>query len=171
MKVRKKQLFLKNTENRDIKINDIGIKIRSGQTIDVFKNNPYLTIDQVNESLTSGELKGKVDSGSLIRLNRMVKRTPHNINHMKDNATNAVSRVKSSVVIEPVELDVLSDDDDSFDNFADYGFDEDVVNIDKDNGAIVISPKVDEEECDFEEIKTEVTTDGSTFFVDYQKDE
>lgn len=150
------ELWLQNPGTADVNVGDLGVKIRVGQTANVYEINPYLTTMQVEQSLKSGSLYKRLTNKALKVVSKKVNAVPHGINQIKasDQPVTA-KKTKTSVVIEQTEED--PEEMENF-GFADYGINDlgpDVSQTKQPDGAVVVEAKQDT----FEEEKQEEVLD------------
>lgn len=113
-------LWVKNPGGTDVSLSDLGVKVPAGKTVNVYAVNPYLTVEQVEKSRSSGALFKRLESKILIIVTKAVSVVPPTLNQIKESDQPIRARkTKSSVVIEP-STDEPQEEGDSFD-FADYG--------------------------------------------------
>jgi len=116
----KKPLWIQNNTSTDISLSDIGVRVRSKGTVNVYAHNPYITEEMVAASRASGSLKKRLASGKISVVRAPVKTNPHGINHIKESdRVVEVVKTKSAVVVDTKQSDVLGDED--LLDIADYG--------------------------------------------------
>lgn len=146
------ELFLFNQSKLDVSISDLGVKVPANKTVDVYKYNPYLTVEQVNKSLKGGSLNKRLNGKNppLKIVNKDLNKKPSTINKIKQSGeAYKIKKTKSSVVIENTQEE--SNNGEKFD-FADYGID-DVSRV-KDQSSVFVKAK--------EDILPKTTTNTST---------
>lgn len=160
-----KVLWLRNNTGSDVHLSDLGVKVGKLKTINPYKYNPYITTAQVELSRDSGSLRRRLESGTLTVVPRHVTQRPPELDRVEvsDQVVDIV-KVKTSVVIDTKELDVLDDDD--LGDFADYGLGElghKNTNFAKTpEGAIVVNQLQDELGPDESDATTTLSTITAT---------
>ncbi|MBF0556601.1 MAG: hypothetical protein HQK96_18945 [Nitrospirae bacterium] len=140
-----KELWLLNNTGSDVSVSDLGVKVPAGGTINVYKYNPYITEDQVNNSIKCGALSKRL-SGQNPVLKIVPKKAPDLKTQIRkiQQSNEPIKAVKthSSIVIEQKNTEEVTDDK-GFD-FADYGIDASIAAPTKDNvGGVTIKAKED----------------------------
>jgi hypothetical protein len=141
-----KELWLRNPGTSDVSLSDLGVKVRAGKTVNVYKVNPYITVAQVNLSIKNGSLRRRLDSNTLHVVRKQVNPVPPDLNRIKQSdGTVHAKKTKTSVVIE-TNFDG-GNEDDVFD-FADYGIGDlnPVIHEKQENGSVVTNTKSEKEE-------------------------
>jgi hypothetical protein len=137
-------LWVQNQGTADVSLSDLGVKVPAGQTVNVYKYNPYLTVAQVEKSLESGALSKRLESKVLRIVDKKVTSNPHALNKLKEsNETVLAKKTKSSVVIESKTEE--PEEGGSF-GFADYGISDigpDVATT-KEDGSVFVTAKQDD---------------------------
>ena len=59
------KIFLYNSHRLTIIIKDLDLKIKAGETIELFRHNKQMTFERFEKSLTSGSIANEIDSGRL----------------------------------------------------------------------------------------------------------
>ena len=117
----KQELWLTNLSKADVSLSDLGVKVPIGKTVNVYKVNPYLTVQQVEKSKRDGALFKRL-SGTNPTLRIVKKDTrarPAVLDQLKQSKEAVkIKKTKSSVVIENIQEE--NEDGEKFD-FADYG--------------------------------------------------
>lgn len=135
-----KELWLKNTSGSDVNLSDLGVKVRRGKVINVFKYNPHLTLDKVKQSMESGSLSKRLLSGVLSKASGPVNSRPNSLNKvgLSDKSV-TIKKSNTSVLVESGNKDLGSDNqqDDSF-GFADYGISDLGEVVQEKSGAAVV---------------------------------
>lgn len=145
----KKELWLKNNKEADVHLSDLGVKVGSLKTINVYAYNPYITEDKVKLSRESGSLSKRLNSGTLSVVKKPTSPRPHTLDHLKTSTKPVeVVKTKTAVVVDTREVDVLDDDD--LGEIADYGLGElgheNTKNVKDVPGAVVVQQKQDPNE-------------------------
>lgn len=119
----KKELWLKNNKQADVHLSDLGVKVGSLKTVNVYAYNPYLTEDKVKLSREKGSLLKRLNTGTLSVVKKPVTTRPHTLDDIKASTQPVeVVKTKTAVVVDTREMDVLDDDD--LGEIADYGLGE-----------------------------------------------
>lgn len=142
-----KELWLQNNTSSDVSLSDLGVKIPANKTINIYKYNPYLTVEQVKRSQEDGSIAKRLKSETLIVVAGTKKLRPHTLDHIKvSDSVVEVVKSKSAVFIDTKGEDVLEDED--LGDFADYGFGElghkNTINTRTSDGSIVVKQKQDD---------------------------
>lgn len=128
MKQKKKisnKLFLHNPTKMDVSIDDLCLTIKSGMTIEVYKFNPLLTVEQVEKSVASGSIFRRLENKTLRIVSKIVSPKPMTLYHIKQSDKPALLRqMKSSIILTPESV-MDSEIKEQFD-FADYGIDRNI---------------------------------------------
>ncbi len=113
-------LWLLNTTKHAVSISDLGVKVAPGNTVNIYKHNPYLTKEQVDCSLKSGSLASHLASKTVKIVNKNVSSVADTIGKIKASkeGNSKAIKTKSSVVLDSSSQN--EEDGESFD-FADYG--------------------------------------------------
>jgi hypothetical protein len=176
--VKKKALWLKNNTGSDVSISDLGVKVLANQTTNVYAYNPYITEQQVKDSMESGSLAKRLESKVLSVVKGTKKARPHTLDHIKTSADVVeVVKSKTAVFIDTKEEDVLSDEE--LGDIADYGLGElghsNTANIKTKDGSIVVKQKEDtpedeisDVEVKFEKVKSSNVSEQSIVAVTKQ---
>jgi hypothetical protein len=137
-----KELWVLNTTDIDVSISDLGVRVRAGQTLNIYKHAPTLTEEQVQKSLNDGVLAAKLKNQL-----KLVKKAPSGKDAVKaikqSNESVKAVRTHSSIVVE-TKQDVLAEAVGL--DFADYGVDESIVSSVVDHGGVIIQAKEDKPE-------------------------
>jgi len=137
--MKKKELWVHNPGTSDISLSDLGVKVSVGNTIDIYKTNPYLTAEQVEKSMSEGSLYKRLSVKALIVVNKKPA-TPPKVMKAADGAVHA-RKTKSSIVI---ETDMDDPEEEGRFEFADYGINDlGAVNQERNNGAVVVNAAQD----------------------------
>jgi len=144
----KKELWLKNNTRADVHLSDLGVKVGSLKTINVYAYNPYVTEDKVKLSKESGSLFKRLKTNTLRVVKKAVPGRPHTLDQIKvSNTPIEIVKIKTAILIDTKELDVLDDDD--LGEIADYGLgDLGHGNTDfakTSDGAVVVRQKQDDD--------------------------
>lgn len=160
-----KELWLKNNTEADVHLSDLGVKVRSLKTINVYAYNPYITDDKVRLSMESGSLYKRLNTETLSVVRKPKSTRPHTLDHIK--ASDEVVRIvktKTSVVIDTKEIDVLEDDD--LGEIADYGLGDlghkNTNYIKTEDGSVVVKQRQDKIEKPEPETKVSMQIVKST---------
>jgi len=120
MKV-KNALWLQNYTVMDVSVDDLGVVIKSGATVNVYKHNPALTEEQVQKSLDSGSISRRLKTKTLKIVKKAVGIRPFVLDKIKQSdKPMLITQIKSSIIITPESL-LLGDDQKEKFEFADYG--------------------------------------------------
>jgi len=141
----KQELWVMNLAKADVSLSDLGVKVPIGKTVNVYKVNPHLTIEQVQKSLRDGALFKRLSgTNPVLRVvKKDTKARPKALDRLKQsNDPIKIKKTKSSVVIESKSDDSLEGEE--FD-FADYGVNDlgkDVSRV-KDQSSVFVKAKED----------------------------
>ncbi len=136
----KKELWLLSLSGSDSNLNDIGVKVPAGKTINVFKWNPYVTQEQVDESLKSGSIFKYLTAKKIKIVERKTAVRPADLDRIKESKEAVARKTKTSVVI---ESDLDDPEEGEGFEFADYGVN-DVVSQKKIGVSVFVEAKQDE---------------------------
>ena len=135
-------LWVQNLGTSDVSLGDLGVKVPAGKTINIYKWNPYITVEQVEKSKTSGSLLKRLDSEVLKIVVGPVIVAPHLIDQIKESKRIVTAKkTKSSIIIGPESGN--EEEGKKFD-FADYGI-TDVQKIEKEKDSVLVNVRQDEE--------------------------
>jgi hypothetical protein len=138
-----KELWLYNATDSDVSLSDLGVKVPSKSSVNVYKYNPYLTEAQVQQSMEDGSLAKRLAGPSPILrvVQNKVNSGKEQINQIKISGKPIIAtHTKTSVVIDPAED--TQQIDGTFD-FADYGVESSVVESVVVEDAVVVKAKTD----------------------------
>jgi len=118
-------LYIQNSTRMDVGVDDLFMVVKSGTTIDVYRYNPALTVEQVQKSLESGSLSRRI-KGNMIRIvNKIVATRPVSLDDVKlSDKPRMIKQTKSTIIVEPSS--VLDEGSKEAFDFADFG-----VNLDE----------------------------------------
>ena len=135
-----KSLLVKNTAKKDLFLHDLNVKVRVNSVVNIYTSNSILTQEQIDKSLTSGDLFRRLQRSEAIIVQKMppvgdvaLKQTQESKEPL------SIQKIKSSVVISSKPLDL--GDGESLD-FADYGFEESGV-VKTQNNAVVVAQQTE----------------------------
>lgn len=174
----KKELWLKNNTGSDVNVGDLGVRVLANGTTNVYAYNPYITEQKVKNSIESGSLLKRLESGVLSVVRGSKNPNPHTLNHIKaSSGPIEVVKSKSSVFIDTKEEDVLADED--LGDIADYGLGElghnNTANVRTRDGSVVVEQKEDfpenevsDVQVQFEKVKSSTVSEQSVVAVTKQ---
>lgn len=139
-------LWIQNSGSSDVSLSDLGVKVLAGKTINIYKANPYLTVEKVEQSKKLGSLFRRLITKTLKIVAGPVSENLNVTRQLKASKNSVMAKkTKSSVIVEP---NMPNEEGEKFE-FADYGVN-DIVAV-KDDKSVVMSVKQDEPV----EVKTE----------------
>ena len=140
-------LWLQNPTGMDVGVDDLGIMVKAGTTINAFQANPRLTAEQAAKSLASGSVYKRIKSKTLKVVQRAVSARPMVLDQIRQSdKPMMITQTKSSIIITPSS--VLEDVEKEKFEFADYGVDDAPLSVSPPpiknaNGSVTIgAPKV-----------------------------
>ena len=144
-----KELWLQNNTGSDVSLSDLGVKVLANRTINVYKYNPHVTVEQVQKSKESGSLARRLESKTLTVVAGTKNPRPHTLDHVGiSNSVVEVVKSKSAVFIDTKNEDVLEDED--LGDFADYGLGDlghkNATPTKRSDGVVVVEQKQDNPE-------------------------
>jgi len=116
----KNALWLQNYTVMDVSLDDLNVVVKSGMTINVYKYNPVLTVEQVQKSLESGSISRRLKTKTLKIVKKAISSRPVILDRIKQSdKPMMIKQTKSSIIITPESV-LDEPGKDKFD-FADYG--------------------------------------------------
>ena len=137
--------WIQNISTSDVTMGDLNLTVRMGRTIDIYRINPSLTPEKVEQSLASGSLFKRFRSGVLRPVTGPVDARPPNLDHLKTAQGTIVARkTKTSVIIDPNQPESEDGSPQKGFDFADYGVSDTAAPIKGDHGSVVLNAKQDD---------------------------
>ncbi len=166
MKLKKAGAWYHNRSNRDIVIDELGIKIKKGSVVDLFKANPYLQYDRYLSSMRTGVLAQK--SKDLVALADKPERQEPFTTVFEVSSVPRISLSKSSIVVGSDGRDWIDTLEEEFPAGAQPLSQEEAWNIERKKAAKVLQNLETADTGDngevFSDIDFDISEEGDTDF-------